>query len=138
MQRALIVGASGGRGTGDSYSQIYPLIARCQLHLAMDETEAALASAANAKVMVEQTPMNLEKGAAYRALGQAYEAKGNSEEAEDAYLCSLEILKKIQSLPEWGQSSLAYGRFLMSRDIAKSKHHLAGALPLVISNRPLS
>jgi hypothetical protein len=41
---------------------------------------------------------------------------GSREESEGAYRRSLEILEGIQSLPEQGQTLLAYGRFQLADD----------------------
>ncbi len=49
-------------------------------------------------------------------LGQIHEVMGNPDEAEGAYRRSLEILEGIQSLPELGQTLLAYGRFRLAGD----------------------
>lgn len=63
----------------------------------------------------------LEQGAAHRALGQALEADGQVTEAEASYRWSLEILEGIQSLPDLGQTLLAFGRFRLADDRAEGR-----------------
>jgi hypothetical protein len=72
----------------------------------------------------------LEVGAARRALGQAYEARGDRQSADGQFRRSVDVLQTIQSRPELAQSLLAFGRFELVADRDKAKGLLHGALKL--------
>jgi len=94
----------------------YLHIALAQLQLAENDLTEALATARIALELADRSGFQLERGAARRVLGQAYEATGDRGEAESAFKAGLEILEDIQSRPELGQTLLAYGRFKLSDD----------------------
>ena len=71
--------------------------------------------------LAEQSGYQLEQGAAHRVLGQAFEADGQRAEADASYRRSLEIFERIQSLPELGQTLLAYGRFRLADDAEEGR-----------------
>jgi tetratricopeptide (TPR) repeat protein len=94
----------------------YISTAQALVHLAGGEPHEALARAGGALGFADRLGAVLEQGAAHRALGQIHEAAGNHADAEAAYRRSLDIFEGIQSLPELGQSLLAYGRFRLRLD----------------------
>jgi tetratricopeptide (TPR) repeat protein len=104
-----------------AFARTYLTIARALSHLADSEADAALQRARQALELAEQSGFRLEQGAAHRAVGQALEANGQRVEAGASYVRSLEILERIQSLPELGQTLLALGRFTFADDAAKGR-----------------
>ena len=72
----------------------------------------------------------LEEVAAYRVLGQVYEAMGDRAEAEQAFRRSLEVCETIQCPPELAQTLLAYGRFRRGNNAQKDRALLERALRL--------
>lgn len=119
-----------GQRVGFDYPQAYFRMALGQVQLASGETEMALMTAHSAVEMAERGGYLLEQGAAYRTLGQVYEASGHRPEAETAFCRSLEILGEIQSRPELGQSLLSHGRFKIEEDAGEGKRFLKCALDL--------
>lgn len=71
--------------------------------------------------------VRLELGAAQRVLGQVLEAAGDREQAAAALAQSLQTFEEIQSLPELGQTLLAYGRFKLDDDAAEGRRLIARA-----------
>jgi tetratricopeptide (TPR) repeat protein len=109
----------------------YASVARVLVHLADGERAEALERARAAVRLAEQSQFRLEMGAAYRALGMAHdEARGERDEAEQAYRRSLEILEDDRPRPELGQTLLAYGRFKRGDDPADSRRLLERARSL--------
>ncbi len=98
------------------FALTYITIASALSHLADGEREEAVTRARRALELAQQSRFLLEQGAAHRALGQAHEGSGQRPEAETCYSQSLDILKNIQSLPELGQTLLAYGQFKLVDD----------------------
>ena len=106
----------------------YTLVALGQVRLADGQVEAALNEARRAVELSHDAQLRLEQGAAHRTLGQAYEARGDRDEAEAQFRQSLDILGGIQSRPELSQSMFAYGRFKLQDDEAEGRRHLSDAL----------
>jgi class 3 adenylate cyclase len=104
------------RFAGNAFAFSYARMARALVHLADSELSDALDQARRALELAEGSRGPLEQGAAHRVLGQIHEAMGSRAESEGAYRRSLEILEGIQSLPELGQTLLAYGRFQLADD----------------------
>ena len=98
------------RFAGNPFALSYSSMARALVHLADGELPEALARARAALELAERSRGPLEQGAAHRVLGISTRP-GKRDEAEEAYRRSREILEEIQSLPELGQTLLAYGRF---------------------------
>ena len=119
IDRALAWGES--RFGVTAFARTYLTIARALSHLADHELEAAVRRARRAIELAEPSGFRLEQGAAHRALGQALEVSGQGAGAEVAYRRSLEILENIQSLPELGQTLLAFGRFTLADDVAEGR-----------------
>ncbi len=105
-------------------------MALSQVQLASGKIEKALMTARSAVELAERGGYLLEQGAAYRTLGQVYEADGHRPEAEAAFRRCVEILGEIQSRPELGQSLLAYGRFKLEEDADEGKRLLKCAIDL--------
>jgi tetratricopeptide (TPR) repeat protein len=104
------------RVAANPFAFSYARMARALAHLADGELSDALEQARRALELAERSRGPLEQGAANRVLGQIHEAMGSRTESEGAYRRSLEILEGIQSLPELGQTLLAYGRFRLADD----------------------
>jgi class 3 adenylate cyclase/tetratricopeptide (TPR) repeat protein len=104
------------RFAGNPFAFSYARMARALAHLADGELSDALDQARRALELAERSRGPLEQGGAHRVLGQIHEAMGRRAESEGAYRRSLEILEGIQSLPELGQTLLAYGRFQLADD----------------------
>jgi tetratricopeptide (TPR) repeat protein len=130
--RAIMEPAMGlaARRLDSDFCKIYPHIALSQLHLATGEAEAALQAAQSALKLAERVMAKLEIGAACRALGQAYDAKGDHPSADTQFCQSLAILGEIQSRPELAQSLLAYGRFKGAAQRGAGEALLRNALEL--------
>ena len=96
------------------FSLTYLTQARALLHLAEGQLDDALTLARKAIEFGTQSRFRLELGAAKRVLGQVLEASGDREQAGAALAQSLETFEEIQSLPELGQTLLAYGRFKLA------------------------
>jgi class 3 adenylate cyclase len=101
--------------------------ARALLHLAEGQLDDALVSARKAIEFGVQSRFRLELGAAQRVLGQVLEATGDREQAGAALTQSLEAFEEIQSLPELGQTLLAYGRFKLADDAVEGRRLIARA-----------
>jgi tetratricopeptide (TPR) repeat protein len=95
--------------------------------LAEGQLDDALTSARKAIDFGVQSRFRLELGAAQRVLGQVLEASGDREQAAAALAQSLETFEEIQSLPELGQTLLAYGRFKLADDAAEGRRLIARA-----------
>ena len=119
-----------GQRVGWDHPQAYFPMALSQVQLASGKTETAIMTARSAVELAERGGYLLEQGAAYRTLGQVYEAGNNRPEAEAAFRRSLDILGEIQSRPELGQSLLAYGRFKLDEDADEGKRLLKCAIDL--------
>ena len=130
--RALLEPAikTAARRMDDDFCKIYPHIALSQLHIAEGDAAAGLQSAKLALNLAERVTARLEIGAAHRALGQAYEAKGDRQSADELFRRSIDILQAIQSRPELAQSLLAFGRFERAIDGDKAEEFLHSALKL--------
>ena len=76
---------TAARRMEDDYCKIYPHIALSQLHIAEGDAAAGLQSAKRALNLAERVTARLEIGAAHRALGQAYEAKGDRQSADELF-----------------------------------------------------
>jgi tetratricopeptide (TPR) repeat protein len=103
-------------GLKGPFAFAYASMARALAHLADGELHQALERGRLALEIAERSRGPLEQGAAHRVLGEIHEALGSREESEGAYRRSLEILEGIQSLPDLGQTLLAYGRFQLADD----------------------
>jgi len=91
------------------------------------QLDAALTSARKAIEFGAQSRFRLELGAAQRVLGQVLEASGDHAQAGAALAQSLETFEEIQSLPELGQTLLAYGRFKLGDDAAEGQRLITRA-----------
>jgi len=125
LDRALTY-ASSRRNT-TPFSLAYLTQVRALLHLAEGQLEDALTLARKAIEFGVQSSFRLELGAAQRVLGQVLEASGDREQAGAALAQSLETFEEIQSLPELGQTLLAYGRFKLEDDTAEGRRLIARA-----------
>jgi len=94
----------------------YLQITVAHLHLSLGEHDKALGAARKALELAESNHLPLELGAANRILGQIHETMESHEEADAAFLKSMQVLEGIQSRPELAQTLLAYGRFKASGD----------------------
>ena len=97
------------------------------MHLADGQLAEALTAARTAIESAVQSRFRLELGAAQRVLGQVLEASGDREQARAAFAQSLQTFEEIQSLPELGQTLLAYGRFTLDEDPAEGRRLLGRA-----------
>ena len=109
------------------FALAYLTQARALLHLAEGQLDDALTLARKAIEFGVQSRFRLELGAAQRVLGQVLEASGDREQAGAALAQSLETFEEIQSLPELGQTLLAYGRFKLVDDAAEGRRLIARA-----------
>jgi len=109
------------------FALAYLTQARALLHLAEGQLDAALTSARKAIEFGTQSHFRLEQGAAQRVLGQVLEASGDRGQASAALAQSLETFEEIQSLPELGQTLLAYGRFKLGDDAAEGQRLITRA-----------
>jgi tetratricopeptide (TPR) repeat protein len=109
------------------FALAYLTQAQALLHLAEGQLDDALASARKAIEFGVQSRFRLELGAAQRVLGQVLEASGDREQAGAALAQSLETFEEIQSLPELGQTLLAFGRFKLADDAAEGRRLIARA-----------
>jgi tetratricopeptide (TPR) repeat protein len=109
------------------FSLTYLTQVRALLHLAEGQLDDALTLARKGIEYATQSGFRLELGAAQRALGQVLEASGDRELAGAALAQSLETFEEIQSLPELGQTLLAYGRFKLADDAAEGRRLIARA-----------
>jgi tetratricopeptide (TPR) repeat protein len=125
LDRALTFATS--RQTMVPFALAYITQARALLHLAEGQLGDALTLARNAIEFGVQSRFRLELGAAQRVLGQVLEASGDREQAGAALAQSLETFEEIQSLPELGQTLLAYGRFKLADDAAEGRRLIARA-----------
>jgi tetratricopeptide (TPR) repeat protein len=94
----------------------YLQITVAHLHLSLGEHDKALGAARKALELAESNHLPLELGAANRILGQIHETMESHEEADAAFLKSMQVLEGIQSRPELAQTLLAYGRFKAGGD----------------------
>ena len=125
LDRALTLATS--RQNTSTFSLAYITQARALLHLAEGQLDDALTMARKAIEFAVQSRFRLELGAAQRVLGQVLEASGDREQAGAALAKSLETFEEIQSLPELGQTLLAYGRFKLPDDAAEGRRLIARA-----------
>lgn len=125
LDRALTFATS--RQTMVPFALAYLTQARALVHLAEGQFDDALVSARKAIEFGVQSRFRLELGAAQRVLGQVLEASGDREQASAALAQSLETFEEIQSLPELGQTLLAFGRFKLADDAAEGRHLIARA-----------
>lgn len=109
------------------FARTYIIQVRALLHLAEGRLDEALAAARQAIELAVQSRFRLEQGAAHRVLGQVLDAAGEREQASAALAKSLEIFEEIQSLPELGQTLLAYGRYKLSDESADARRLIARA-----------
>ncbi len=126
LDRALTY-ASSRRNTTTAFSLAYLTQVRALLHLAEGQLDDALTLARTAIEFGVQSGYRLELGAAQRVLGQVLEAAGDREQAGAALAQSLATFEEIQSLPELGQTLLAYGRFKLEHDTAEGRRLIARA-----------
>ncbi len=125
LDRALTFATS--RQDTSAFSLAYLTQVRALLHLAEGQLDDALTLARKAIEFGVQSRFRLELGAAQRVLGQVLEASGDREQAGAALAQSLETFEEIQSLPELGQTLLAYGRFKLRDDAAEGRRLIARA-----------
>jgi class 3 adenylate cyclase/tetratricopeptide (TPR) repeat protein len=109
------------------FALAYLIQARALVHLAEGQLDDALVSARKAIEFGVQSRFRLELGAAQRVLGRVLEASGDREQAGAALAQSLETFEEIQSLPELGQTLLAYGRFKLADEDAEGRRLVARA-----------
>ena len=109
------------------FSLTYLTQVRALLHLAEGQLDDALTLARKAIDFGSRSGFRLELGAAQRVLGQVLEISGDREQAGAALAQSLETFEAIQSLPELGQTLLAYGRFKLGDDAAEGQRLIARA-----------
>jgi class 3 adenylate cyclase/tetratricopeptide (TPR) repeat protein len=93
------------------WNMIFLQVALAELELSLGNVAAALTAAHRAVDIARESHYRMEQGAALRVLGQACEAAGDREGADDAFRKSVEVLEATQSRPELAQTLLAYGRF---------------------------
>jgi tetratricopeptide (TPR) repeat protein len=117
-------------GASQVWGMVWLQMGLAQLSLSVDDKPAALAAARRAAELAEKSHFRLEQGAAFRVLGQSYEASGDASAADAAFRRSLEVLEAIQSRPELGQTLLAYGRFRTRTDTAAGQALIERALEL--------
>ena len=125
LDRALTFATS--RQNLSPFSLTYVTQVRALLHLAEGQLDDALTLARKGIEYATQSGFRLELGAAKRVLGQVLEASGDREQAGAALAQSLETFEAIQSLPELGQTLLAYGRFKLANDVAEGQRLIARA-----------
>ena len=125
LDRALTF-ANSRRDTSP-FSLAYLTQVRALLHLAEGQLDDALTLARKGIEFGARSGFRLELGAAQRVLGQVLEVSGDREHAEEALAQSLETFEEIQSLPELGQTLLAYGRFKLADDGAEGRRLIARA-----------
>jgi class 3 adenylate cyclase/tetratricopeptide (TPR) repeat protein len=125
LDRALTL-ATSSQDTS-AFSLAYLTQVRALLHLAEGQLDDALTLARKAIEFGVQSRFRLELGAAQRVLGQVLEASGDREQAGAALAQSLETFEEIQSLPELGQTLLAYGRFKLVDDATEGRRLIARA-----------
>ena len=125
LDRALTFATS--RQNASPFSLAYLTQVRALLHLAEGQLDDALTLARKGIEYGAQSGFRLELGAAKRVLGQVLEASGDREQAGAALAQSLETFEEIQSLPELGQTLLAYGRFKLGDDAAEGRRLIARA-----------
>jgi len=115
----------------DAYATLYAHIAAAHLHLNMSDLQQALSAALHAVRSSQQFRAPLEEGAAYRVLGQIYDAMDTPhDEADSAFRKSLALLEEIQSPPELAQTLLAYGRFRRGDNAREDRVLITRALKL--------
>jgi tetratricopeptide (TPR) repeat protein len=114
LDRALRWGET--RINANAFAITYVNTVRALAHLADGEPAEAISRGRRALEMSEQGRFALERGASYRVLGQAREVLGERSEADASFRQGLEIHSNIQSLPELGQTLLAYGKFRLAND----------------------
>lgn len=117
-------------GASQVWGMVWLQIGLAQLSLALDDKSAALAAAGRAAELAQKSHFRLEQGAAFRALGESYDASGDASAADAAFRRSLDVLDAIQSRPELGQTLLAFGRFRARTDRAAGQALIARALAL--------
>jgi tetratricopeptide (TPR) repeat protein len=117
-------------GASQVWGMVWLQMALAQLSLALDDKPAALAAARRAAELAEKSHFRLEQGAAFRVLGQSYEASDEPSAADAAFRRSLDVLDAIQSRPELGQTLLAYGRFRGRTDRGAGQALIERALEL--------
>jgi class 3 adenylate cyclase/tetratricopeptide (TPR) repeat protein len=117
-------------GASQVWGMVWLQMGLAQLSLALDDKPAALAAARRAAELAEKSHFRLEQGAAFRVLGQSYEASSDASAADAAFRRSLDVLDAIQSRPELGQTLLAYGLFRMRTDRAAGQALIERALEL--------
>jgi tetratricopeptide (TPR) repeat protein len=125
LDRALTFATS--RQSMVPFALAYLTQARALLHLSEGQLDDALSSARKAIEFAAQSRFRLELGAAQRVLGQVLEASGDRGQAGAALAQSLETFEEIQSLPELGQTLLAYGRFKLDDDAAEGQRLITRA-----------
>jgi class 3 adenylate cyclase/tetratricopeptide (TPR) repeat protein len=130
LDRALTFATS--RRSMIPFALAYLTQARALLHLAEGQLDDALVSARKAIEFGVQSRFRLELGAAQRVLGQVLEASGDREQAGAALAQSLETFEEIQSLPELGQTLLAYGRFKLADEAAEGRRLIARARDIFV------
>jgi tetratricopeptide (TPR) repeat protein len=130
LDRALTYAAS--RHNTTAFSLAYLTQVRALLHLAEGQLDDAVTLARQAIEFGAQSRFRLELGAAQRVLGQVLEASGDREQAGAALAQSLETFEEIQSLPELGQTLLAYGRFKLADEAAEGRRLIARARDIFV------
>ena len=117
-------------GASQVWGMVWLQMGLAQLSLVLGDKSAALGAARRAADLAEKSHFRLEQGAAFRVLGQSYEAAGDASAADAAFRRSLDVLEAIQSRPELGQTLLAYGRFRLTTDRAAGRALIEHALEL--------
>ncbi len=108
--------------------KVYFRVAVSSLQVAQGDTAPANRTAREAVEFAGN--LLLERGVAFRALGQALQASGSRLEADEHFHGSIEALSKIQSKPEFAQSLLAHGCFKHEEDAAEGKRLINEALSI--------
>jgi class 3 adenylate cyclase/tetratricopeptide (TPR) repeat protein len=117
-------------GASQVWGMVWLQMGLAQLSLALDQKPEALAAARRAAELAEKSHFRLEQGAAFRVLGQTYDASRDASAANAAFRRSLDVLEAIQSRPELGQTLLAYGCFMARSDRTAGRTLVKRALEL--------
>jgi tetratricopeptide (TPR) repeat protein len=116
--------------TADTPAGNYLQIARSAVLLREGRFTEARVDAEEARANSRAGSLQLEYGAALRALGEINSADGDSAAADANFKRSLEVFGTIQSQPELAQTLLAYGRFQQEINSEDSVQLLKRALAL--------
>jgi class 3 adenylate cyclase/tetratricopeptide (TPR) repeat protein len=116
--------------TSAAYALLYRQIALVHLRIATNRARDAVEIARDTAEASRQAKAPLEEGAAFRVLGQAYQANGERADADEAFRSSLEVLERIQCPPELAQTLLAYGLFHRGENQLQYRTMIGRALAL--------